>query len=48
MQLTRRDNDQAIEAALTRERYRELGLKTAEDVFLKFRNAKVFVDDYSI
>jgi sulfate transport system ATP-binding protein len=48
VQLTRRDNNQPIEAALTRERYRELGLKAAEEVFLKLKNARVFSEDYSI
>jgi sulfate transport system ATP-binding protein len=48
VQLTRSDNQEAIEAALSRDRYRELGLKSGEPVFLRFRNARVFAEDYSI
>ncbi|HLL89901.1 MAG TPA: TOBE-like domain-containing protein [Tepidisphaeraceae bacterium] len=40
--------DGVIEAALTRDRYKELALKPAEQVHLKFKNARVFVEDYSI
>ena len=48
VQLTRKDDGAAIEAALTRERYRELGLKQAEDVYLRLRNPRLFSEDYSI
>ena len=48
VQLTRADTHEAIEAAITRERYRELALKSGEPVHLRFRNARVFADDYSI
>jgi sulfate/thiosulfate transport system ATP-binding protein len=47
VQLFRRDNQQPIEAALTRDVYRDLGLKAGEDVYVKLRNARVF-EDYSI
>lgn len=50
--MTRSDTNGPIEAALPRERYRELGLKPHEDVFVKLRNARVFSEtetvDYSI
>jgi sulfate/thiosulfate transport system ATP-binding protein len=52
VQLTRRDNGQPVEAAVPRERYRALGLKAKEDVYVRFRNARVFAEqfaeDYSI
>jgi sulfate transport system ATP-binding protein len=48
VQLTRADTQQAVEAALTRDRHRELALKTGEPVQLRFRNARVFAEDYSI
>ncbi len=48
VQLTRGDNHDIIEAAITRERYKELELKSGEAVFLRFRNARMFVEDYSI
>ncbi len=46
--LTRRDNGEAIDAALTRDRYKELDLKSGDEVYAKLRNARVFADDYSI
>ena len=48
VQLTRADTRQPVEAALTRDRYRELALKAGEPVQLRFRNARVFAEDYSI
>ena len=52
VQMTRGDNRQPVEAAITRERYRELGVKARDEVFVRFRNARVFaeqfVEDYSI
>ena len=48
VQMTRRDSGEAIEAAITRDRWRELGLKNSEEVYVKLRNARVFADDYSI
>ena len=47
VQLTRRDNGQPVEAAVPRERYRALGLKAKEDVYVKFRNARVFAEQYA-
>ncbi len=46
--LTRRDDGAAVEAALTRERHRELALRPADEVFLRLRNPRVFPEDYSI
>ena len=49
LELERADTGDLIEAELTRERYRELELRTGEHVFVKPRKLKVFVDeDYSI
>jgi sulfate transport system ATP-binding protein len=49
LELQRADTGDLIEAELTRERYRELELRTGENVFVKPRKLKVFVDeDYSI
>jgi sulfate transport system ATP-binding protein len=48
VQLTRSDSLETIEAAITRERYRELALKSGEPVYLRFKNARMFVEDYSI
>ena len=48
VQLTRADTDESLEAALTRDRHRELALKPGEPVHLRFRNARVFAEDYSI
>ena len=41
------DGSDPIEAELTRERYKELGLKPDEELFVNMRNARVF-EDYSI
>ena len=46
--MTRQDNGQPIEAAIPRERYRELALKPADAVHLSARYARFFADDYSI
>ena len=48
VQLVRGDTKETVEAALTRERYRELALKAGEEVYVRFRNARMFVEDYSI
>jgi sulfate transport system ATP-binding protein len=48
VQLRRGDSNETIESAVTRERYRELGLKSGEEVYVKFKNARMFVEDYSI
>jgi sulfate transport system ATP-binding protein len=42
------ENSETVEAELTREVYRELGLKVGESVFVRTRNVRVFVDDYVI
>ncbi|MGV3719340.1 MAG: sulfate/molybdate ABC transporter ATP-binding protein [Actinomycetota bacterium] len=49
LELQRLDTGDLIEAELTRERYYELALRTGENVFVKPRKLKVFVDeDFSI
>ena len=48
IELARRDNDELMEAELTRERFTELGLKTGEEVQVKARKLQVFTEDYSI
>ncbi len=47
-ELERLDTRDIVEAELTRERYRELGLKPGEMVYFKPRNMKVFTPDYQI
>lgn len=47
-ELERLDTREIIEAELTRERYRELGLRTGEKVFVRPRNVRVFTADYQI
>lgn len=47
-ELERMDTRDIVEAELTRERYRELGLKAGEMVYFKPRNMKVFTPDYQI
>jgi sulfate transport system ATP-binding protein len=39
---------QAVEAELTRERYRGLALASGQEVYVALRNARVFAQDYSI
>jgi sulfate transport system ATP-binding protein len=48
LELERQDNGERIEAELTRDRFRELDLQTGEHVFVKPRDMRIFVDDYSI
>src|SRR5262249_22087590 len=48
LELERRDNGELIEAELTRERHRELELAAGEQVFIRPREARIFVEDYSI
>src|SRR3712207_8008347 len=47
VQMTRHDNGEAVEAAITRERDRELALKGSEEVYVKLRNARGLADDRS-
>jgi sulfate transport system ATP-binding protein len=47
-ELERLDTSEIIDAELTRERYRELGLREGENVFIRPRNLRVFVEDYQI
>jgi len=49
LELERKDDGAAIEAELTRERFRELAVKAGDSVHVKPKKLKVFVnDDYSI
>jgi sulfate transport system ATP-binding protein len=48
VQLLPKDGREPIEAALTRDRYRELALKSGDSVYIRLRNARVFEEDYSI
>ncbi|MFN3649639.1 MAG: sulfate/molybdate ABC transporter ATP-binding protein [Armatimonadota bacterium] len=49
LELERRDNGDRIEAELTRERFRELAVKTGDAVHVKPKKLKVFLEeDYSI
>jgi len=48
LELERLDTRELIEAELTRERYRELGLREGERVFVRPRNMRVFAGDYHI
>ncbi len=46
--LLRHGEGQAVEAAVSRERFKELNLRPEEEVFLTLKNARVFTEDYSI
>ncbi len=48
LELERLDTRELIDAELTRERYRELGLREGERVFVRPRNMRVFAGDYHI
>jgi sulfate/thiosulfate transport system ATP-binding protein len=48
LDLMLRDGGETIEAALTRDRYLDLGLKKGERVFVTPKNPRVFVEDYTI
>ncbi len=48
VQLRRSDTGEPIEASLTRDRYRALGIQTGEEVHAKLHNPRVFGEDYSI
>jgi sulfate transport system ATP-binding protein len=45
LELQQLGQDAIIEAELTQERFRELGLNTGEQVFIYPRNVRVFVDN---
>jgi sulfate transport system ATP-binding protein len=45
LELQQLGQDAVIEAELTQERFRELGLSTGEQVFIYPRNVRVFVDN---
>jgi sulfate transport system ATP-binding protein len=46
--LLNREGAPPVEAAIPRERFRELALQQSEEVFLTLRNARIFSEDYSI
>ncbi|HYE16987.1 MAG TPA: sulfate ABC transporter ATP-binding protein [Tepidisphaeraceae bacterium] len=47
--LKRQDTAEVVDAEITRDRYRELALRPAEQVYVRVRNARVFEgEDYSI
>lgn len=48
LELRRRDNGHYLDVEMTKERFRELQLKTGAQVFVELRNLKIFVDDYHI
>jgi hypothetical protein len=48
IRLTRRDTGESIEAAIPRERSREMELKRLDEVDLRARTARLFGGDYSI
>jgi len=49
VELKRHDNDQFLEAELTKERYRELNVKAGEDVYIKPNQLRVFIpEDFTI
>ena len=48
LELKRSDTGELMEAELSKERYKELALKSGEQVFVRPRHVRVFVEDYSI
>jgi len=48
LELKRSDTGEPMEAELTKERYKELALKSGEQVFVRPRHLRVFVEDFSI
>jgi sulfate transport system ATP-binding protein len=46
--LRRTDDNVLIEAALTRDRYKELALQPSEAIHVRFKHARTFENDYSI
>jgi sulfate transport system ATP-binding protein len=46
--LTRADDGSVVEAAITRDRNKELNLRPGELVYVEVTNARVFAEDYSI
>lgn len=49
VELERRDSGGMLEAEISREQYQELNLRTGDEIFVKARKLKVFLDDdYSI
>ncbi len=48
VELVRQDNHQNVDAELTTQAYRDLGLKIEDEVFIRLRNAHSFYEDYAI
>ncbi|PJB32831.1 MAG: sulfate ABC transporter ATP-binding protein, partial [Deltaproteobacteria bacterium CG_4_9_14_3_um_filter_65_9] len=48
LELERQDGGGVVEAELSRERYRELHLEVGEHVFIRPRDLRVFLEDYTI
>ena len=48
VELRRTETGEIVEAELTKARYRELMLQKGQDVYIRPRNVKVYVEDYSI
>ncbi|MGH6817683.1 MAG: sulfate/molybdate ABC transporter ATP-binding protein [Methylovirgula sp.] len=48
VELVRQDDHQQIEAELTNQAYRALGLKLDDEVFIRLRNQHSFYEDYAI
>lgn len=49
LELMREDTEELVEAELSKDRYKELSLKTGETVFVKPKDLKIFIpDDYCI
>lgn len=48
LELQREDTKELVEAELTQERYRELNLQQGEQVYVKPKDLKIFLDDYCI
>ena len=48
LELQREDTKELVEAELTQERYRELKLQQGEQVYVKPKDLKIFLDDYCI
>ncbi len=48
IELVRHDDQQSIDAELTNQAYRDLGLKQDDEVFIRLRNSHSFYEDYAI
>jgi sulfate transport system ATP-binding protein len=48
VELVRHDDQQSVDAELTNQAYRDLGLKQDDEVFIRLRNSHSFYEDYAI